>query len=120
MAEHNNLGKNGEKAAVEHLLHLGMEILDTNWRFKHLELDIVARDKQTLVVAEVKTRSYSTVQQPADSVNKQKQKWLVEAANAYVQAKGIDLEVRFDIISIIETRNGMKIDHIPDAFYPRM
>lgn len=120
MAEHNMLGKNGELAAVDFLKAAGLEILETNWRFKHLEIDIIAKEKNTLVIIEVKTRSFGALQQPADSINKQKIKWLVEATDAYIRLKGIDMEVRFDVISIIQTKSGIKLEHIPDAFIPRI
>jgi putative endonuclease len=49
-------------------------------------------------------------------VNKQKQKNLIKAAHEYIQRNELDMEVRFDIVSIILGDNGMKINHIEDAF----
>ena len=56
MAEHNELGKLGEELATQFLTEKGYEILEKNWRNKHKEIDIVAKDGNELVIVEVKTR----------------------------------------------------------------
>jgi len=57
MAQHNELGKEGEKAAVDFLQHNGYEILETNWTFQKAEVDIIAQKGNILAIVEVKTRS---------------------------------------------------------------
>src|ERR1035437_8983125 len=116
MAEHNDTGAKGEELAAAFLKTKGYIILETNWRFKNLEADIIALFSKTLVIAEVKTRKSSYFGEPETFVNKQKQKNLIKAANEYIQRNSLDLEVRFDIISIILGDNQMKINHIEDAF----
>ena len=59
------LGKSGEQAAAEYLESCGLRILDRNWRCATGEIDIVAVDRHTLVVAEVKARTSDTVRHPA-------------------------------------------------------
>jgi len=117
MAEHNDTGSNGEVLAVNYLKQKGYTILETNWRFKNLEADIIASTNNTLVVAEVKTRSSNYLGEPELFVNKLKQKNLIKAANEYVQRNNIDFEVRFDIISILIKNTIPTINHIEDAFY---
>ncbi len=117
MAEHNDTGTKGEQLAAEFLEKKGYTILETNWRFNHLEADIIAKQAKTLVVAEVKTRRSNYFGEPETFVTKQKQKNLIKAANEYVERYKLDVEVRFDIISIILGNNQMKINHIEDAFY---
>ena len=117
MAEHNITGQKGEEMAAKFLEEKGYTILETNWRFMHLEADIIAKTGQTLVVAEVKTRKSNYFGEPESFVTKQKQKNLIRAANAYVERKDLDLEVRFDIISIVLNDNTA-VKHIEDAFYP--
>ena len=56
MAKHNELGKLGEELATQFLTEKGYEILEKNWRNKHKEIDIVAKDGNELVIVEVKTR----------------------------------------------------------------
>ena len=118
MAEHNDLGKMGEELAVNYLIGKGYEILERNWRNKHKEIDIVAKDGETLVIVEVKTRQSDGFGEPDMAVTRQKQKCLVYAANAYVFSKRLDLDIRFDIISIVFNQGNPKIDHIEDAFLP--
>lgn len=57
MAEHNETGNKGEELAEKYLRKLGYEILERNWHFGKNEIDIIAKDGNFLVIAEVKTRS---------------------------------------------------------------
>jgi len=58
-------GKRGEKLAEDHLISKGYKILKKNWRFKRAEIDIIAKDKEgILVFVEVKTRSYTYYGEP--------------------------------------------------------
>jgi putative endonuclease len=119
MADHNILGKKGEELAAEFLSEKGYEILETNWSQIGSEIDIIARMEKTLVVVEVKTRKGNYFGEPEAFVNKTKQKNLIKGAGAYVQKYNLDLEVRFDIVSVIHPPSGeFKIQHIEDAFYP--
>ncbi len=120
MAEHNDTGAKGEELAATFLQNKGYSILEKNWRFKNLEADIIAILAKTLVIAEVKTRKSNYFGEPETFVNKQKQKNLIKTANAYILRNQLDLEVRFDIISIILGNNKMEINHIEDAFYPTL
>jgi len=118
MAEHNELGASGEKAAENFLKEKGYQILATNWRFGSDEIDIIARHNGFLIIVEVKTRSSNAFGEPEIAVTKQKQKFLIRAAQNYIQQKNIDEECRFDIISIVSTNGKNNIHHIEDAFYP--
>jgi putative endonuclease len=118
MAEHNDLGNKGEEVALQFLLDKGFNILETNWRFGKEEIDIIAINTEFLIVVEVKTRYSDEYGDPAEFVNKNKQRLLVKAAQAYVERHRIQQEVRFDIISIILNSNETRIKHLPNAFYP--
>ena len=120
MAEHNELGMKGEEIALEYLRKIGYLILERNWRAGHNELDIIARDKDFLVIVEVKSRQNSNFAEPEEAVTRDKQNALIRAANAYIYKKNINLETRFDIISIIHNAKETRINHIKDAFYPRL
>jgi putative endonuclease len=120
MAEHNELGKQGEEIATTYLLRQGYIILEVNWRAGRNEVDIIARDKDFLVIIEVKSRSSSTFSEPEEAVTRDKQQALIRAANAYIFKKNINLDTRFDIISIIHNRNETRVNHLKDAFYPRL
>ncbi len=120
MSEANQLGKQGEEIATTYLLRQGYIILDTNWRAGRNEIDLIARDKDFLVIIEVKSRSSAQFAEPEESVTRDKQNALIRAANAYIYRKNINLETRFDIISIIHNQNETRINHLKDAFYPKL
>lgn len=118
MAEHNELGEKGEELATQFLRQKGYKILQRNYRFKKLEVDIICEDKNELVIIEVKTRASRYLAGPEDTVSKSKQKSIVKAANQYIIDNEIEVETRFDIVSIILNDKETHIDHLIDAFYP--
>ena len=119
MAEHNELGNLGEEIAVRHLQDKSYVILERNWRTGRLEVDIIARLQDQVVIAEVKTRTDGFLESVGEAVNKRKQHLLIRAANAYVSRKNLDLDVRFDIITVIfEGKTKFQVRHIENAFYP--
>ncbi len=111
-------GRKGEELAVEYLKSLGYEIRALNWYSGHLEIDIVARDGPELVIVEVKSRGINSYEQPVEAVSKQKVRFLVNAAEAYIQENNWDQNTRFDVISIVFYGGGYEIEHFKDAFYP--
>ena len=117
MASHNELGKLGEELAVDYLKKNGYTILDTNWTFQKAEIDIIAKTENTLAIIEVKTRSSLEFGLPQDFVKPKKIQLLVKAVDAYVNAKNLDLEVRFDIIAIHKQDKTFAIEHLIDAFF---
>ncbi len=120
MAEHIDLGKQGEEIAVNYLRRKGYTILEQNWKLGKNEIDIIARDGKFIVVAEVKTRHSNFFAEPESSVTREKQKSIVRAANGYIRYKRLNNEVRFDVIAILIGLEGEEINHIEDAFYPTL
>lgn len=112
------LGKRGEAIAVEYLAKSGYRILHKNWHSGHKELDIVSSYNGMLVIVEVKTRWTSYWEEPKESVRRKKQKFIIEAAEAYVQTYDINMDVQFDIISIVLQDDKYELEHIQDAFQP--
>src|SRR5690554_3127251 len=94
-------GRIAEGLAQAHIRELGYEILDTNWQFGHLELDIIAKDKGQLVIVEVKSRNGLRYEHPSEAVTNKKIRFIVDAAEAYILLKNLDVETRFDIITVI-------------------
>lgn len=119
MATHNDLGNEGEELAVGHLVQNGWKILERNWRFGREEIDIIAQKDEVLSIVEVKTRFSNFLGEPYEAVSKSKQKSIIRAANHFVEKNDLDLEVQFDIISIVLNKNQQKITHIEEAFSPR-
>ncbi len=120
MAEFHELGEKGEDIAATYLRNNGYKILETNWRKGSLEVDIIAQKEDILVITEVKTRSTNYFGEPEEFVTKAKQKNLIKAANIYIQLHNLDVETRFDIISVLIKGDQHKIHHIEDAFYPTL
>lgn len=118
MASHIDFGVKGENIAVDYLKKQGYEILFTNWRHKNWEIDIVARDKNMLIIVEVKTRKSSLYGNPEEAVHKKKQQFLVQACNVLIHEIAHEGEARFDVVAIVKNGNEQDILHIKDAFYP--
>jgi putative endonuclease len=113
-----DLGKIGEKLAQQHLLTQGYKILETNWRFRKYEIDIIAEINQTIVFIEVKARKSDTFGSPEIFVSKHKQKFILAAAHQYIVQHNISLESRFDVISVLQLNNNQIVKHLEEAFYP--
>lgn len=118
MAEHNDLGTQGEDLAVTFLQDKGYEILERNYHFQKAEIDIIAKQNSELIIVEVKTRSSLAFGLPQDFIKTSKIKLLVKAANNYIEVQNLQLNVRFDIIAIHKNKeNVFDIEHIENAFY---
>ena len=121
MAEHNDLGKWGEDEAALYYENKGYEILEGDWKVGKRDIDLIAltEDKDTLVFVEVKTRQNNDLQEPEEAVDVKKMRNLAIAANAYVKLHGLDMDVRFDIISVIGKCSCVEsIECFEDAFNP--
>lgn len=117
MAKHNDFGRHSEIMAQNYLRSLGYTILETNWRSGHKEIDIIAKDENIIVFAEVKSRTNDIFAKPEDAVNFKKIKNIVRAANTYLISHNIENDSRFDIITLLLMPSGeYKIEHIKDAF----
>lgn len=116
---HIELGKTGEIIAKQFLESNGHTVIEINWRFRHKEIDIICKDKNSLIFVEVKTRACDYFQKPYEAVEIKKQKLLIDAAEAFIIDYTDFLEIRFDIISIVYNNNKLQsIEHIKEAFIP--
>ncbi len=121
MAEHNILGKWGEAEAAAFLGQKGYTIKECDWRIGKRDIDIVALspDWRELVFVEVKTRSDNRWREPEQAIDRKKIRNLSFAANAYLKMHHVQLECRFDIITIIGHRPVVeRIEHVENAFNP--
>ncbi|WP_397444677.1 YraN family protein [Polaribacter sp. R77954] len=116
MADHNELGKKGEQLAVDFLIKNDYKILEKNYRYLKAEVDIIAQKKDVLAAVEVKTRTSSYFGNPEEFVNPKKIKLLISAIDNYVVERDLEVDVRFDIIAIINNKKEIKIEHLEDAF----
>lgn len=111
---HNKLlGKKGENLASDYLKKLGYQILETNFRYSKIsEIDIIAKDKDTLVFVEVKTRSSTKCGHPTEAINQTKLNHIFKAGLAYMQqSKKKYTNYRIDAISIIGEKDPT-IEHL--------
>jgi putative endonuclease len=102
------LGQRGEEVAAEHLRQQGYAILARNWRCPAGEVDIVAREGETLAFVEVRTRrAGGRLGTPEESVTPRKQARMVEVAQTYLQEAGLDDAAwRLDVVAIEVGRRG--------------
>lgn len=117
MGKHNEFGKMGEKLAEAYLRKNGYRIVHKNYRYLKAEVDIIAKKDHILAVVEVKSRSSEYWQDIADTITDKKIKLLVRAADHYVTSKDLDVEVRFDIVTVLKEGTGFKVEHWENAFY---
>ena len=117
MAQHNDLGKEGEELAARFLTKQGYVILEKNYRYQKAEIDIIAQKDGVICAVEVKTRSTPEFGNPQDFVKPKQIKLLVKAINQYLEDTKFNLDVRFDIVAIIKNKQGTRLEHLKDAFY---
>lgn len=114
------LGDLGEKFAQAFLREKGLSIETTNYRFHRNEVDIIYRLPGKMVFVEVKTRQTAIIWPPWKAVTRKKQNQIIKCAHAYIVANDLDVEAQFDIVSIVHNSSGTFIEHIEEAFYPRL
>ena len=110
-------GKLGEDTATTYLKDKGFSILDRNYRVKNAEIDIIAKDNDTIAFIEVKTRKSLRKGLPAESVNYTKQKKIISAAMYYIRENNLNnVRLRFDVIEVFDKNNSHELNFIPNAF----
>lgn len=117
MAEHNDFGKEAENFAANYLQKLGYAIVARNYRYQKAELDLITRLGDLLVVVEVKARQHDTMVAPQSAVDRKKIQRIILATDDFLNTYPDDVEVRFDIISILKTpQQTLELTHIKNAF----
>lgn len=98
------------------MLSKGHQILAANWRCGSLEVDLISQVENIIVFSEVKTRMYNAMVDPAEGVNRTKQKQIMRAAERYMENQPDHLECRFDIIAVSYKGNSYMVEHLEDAY----
>ena len=118
----NNTGKKGEDIVCRWLTDHGHTILERNWRYGHLEIDIISYDRSGIHFVEVKTRRFSVQAPPQESVNRAKQQNIVKAAARFLRSKeGLpygEMECMFDVFAITFNKDSTTTEWIPQAYIP--
>lgn len=116
------LGHLGEDLACEFLREMGHTILERNWRSGYLEVDLISYDAEGIHFVEVKARQESIQAPPQMSVNRQKQRNIVQAAQRFLRSgKGMPSgshEVMFDVVAVTFTGDGHHLEWFPQAYIP--
>ena len=113
------IGHAAENIAADFLRAKGLEILERNYLRRLGELDIIARDRDVLVIAEVRTRTSERYGGAAASVDARKQQRLIRAASLLLQQRRdlARLRVRFDVIAVLDIdRETPRVEWIQHAF----
>jgi putative endonuclease len=112
------IGRYGEAVAARMLVDAGYQLIETNWRCRDGEIDIVASAGRTLIICEVKTRSSTAFGEPAEAVGRVKSgrlrrlavQWLAEHPGGWDS-------VRFDVVSVLRPPSGpARVRHLRAAF----
>ena len=111
-------GRHAEKTAAGYLRARGYQIWKTNWRWGKRELDLVTLYRHELVIVEVKSRVGNAVNEPSVVVDREKERNIILAADAFIRLHNCSRPTRFDVIAVIYSGSGMEIEHIENAFYP--
>ena len=111
------LGKFGEESAIDLLKTNGYRILARNYKTKLGEIDIIARDKDTVCFIEVKTRHSDRFGLPQEAISRSKQRHIAKVALMFLKENNLlDKRARFDVISIMHSEDTSKLDLIKNAF----
>jgi putative endonuclease len=111
------LGRKSEALAAKYLKKLGYKFITKNYRTKLGEIDIIAKDRGTLVFVEVKARQSAQYGSPKAAVTHQKQKKISMVALAYLKStRQMQTAARFDVVSIDYSQGRPVIEVIKNAF----
>lgn len=108
------VGRYGEELAAKYLVAAGFAILERNWRCELGEIDIVARDGDTLVVCEVKTRRGLNYGSPLESITYRKLATLRGLAGRWLQQHSMrPPQVRIDVVAVLIPHGSRPtVDHV--------
>jgi len=111
-------GERGEDLACELLVKKGYQIVERNYTYGKGEIDIIAKDNETLVFVEVKSRKNLEFGPPELGITKNKQRQVRRIAEAYLHERDIfDTDCRVDVVAILfRGKEPPKINHIVNAF----
>ena len=117
MNANQDVGKYGEDRAAEFLTRLGYELVERNWRGAGGEIDIVARDRDCLVFAEVKTRTRTGFGHPFEAITSKKLQRMRRLVAEWCQSKELaGFKVRLDAISVLIVDGRVSIEHLKQVF----
>lgn len=111
-------GQLAEQQASEYLNRQGLKLVESNYRCRSGEIDLIMQSDNTLVFVEVRFRSDSSFGGAAASVDRHKQQKLLVAAQHYLQKhRAFNRPCRFDVVAVLPGKDGeLKFEWIKNAF----
>ncbi|MFZ9660979.1 MAG: YraN family protein [Chitinophagaceae bacterium] len=109
-------GLMGERLAQKFVEEMGFQVLHTNWRHKHLEVDIIAGRAECLHIIEVKTQLGSTAGYPEENVDRKKLMNLIRAAERYLSADRRWKRMQIDVLAITLHDDEAEYFYIEDVY----
>ena len=121
-SDRRSVGRKGEELACRLLEERGHRILERNWRYGHLEIDIISMDPAGIHFVEVKARQKSIQAPPQENVDAAKQRRIAKAALRYLNSSKRlphrDMECLFDVIAVTFDTEGAHVEWFPQAYIP--
>lgn len=113
-----SVGRWGEDLAADYLTRSGLVLLSRNWRCRDGELDLVATDRERLIVCEVKTRTASGYGEPSEAVTPAKAARIRRVTASWLRTHRVGwCEIRFDILAVLRPADGpVTVEHLRGAF----
>jgi len=112
-----DIGKRGETLAISFLKKNGYRIIESNFRCRYGEIDIVAQDGKTVAFIEVKTKTSNRFGSPTQAIDSRKQRQVSKTALAYISQKRLtNYSARFDVVGINIKGSNSEIELIKNAF----
>lgn len=112
-----DIGKRGETLAISFLKKNGYRIIESNFRCRYGEIDIIAQDGKTVAFIEVKTKTSNRFGSPTQAIDSRKQRQVSKTALAYISQKRLtNYSARFDVVGINIKGSNSEIELIKNAF----
>lgn len=112
------IGDAGERCAAQYLAQRGLSLMESNYRCRHGEIDLIMRDNDCIVLVEVKQRKHARFGSPLEMVSVTKQEKLRLAAQHYIAANKISAHqsMRFDVVGILSGGVEPTVQWVQNAF----
>ena len=110
-------GRAGEDRAADFLASRGYKILQRNYKTKLGEIDIIARDRQTICFVEVKSRTTERFGLPQEAISKSKQRQIAKVALMFLKENNLwNSFARFDVVAVLCSEGKPRLELIKNAF----
>jgi len=109
-------GRSAEADGVAWLQGHGFQIVDRNVQYRAGEIDVVAREGETLCFVEIKARATAQFGEALWAVTRRKQRQIAAAASLYLAENGYQGPCRFDVLAMDGDSGGWRYSLVKDAF----